>query len=88
MRTVLPQLGHSLTGASVKDCTTSNSCLPSGLVQAYWYVGTAAELLVRTVRAGTRARRLLMMRLGALSVQQLSASVTFALREGRNATAS
>ena len=40
MRTGRLHSGHSLTGASVKDCTTSNSCLPSGLVQAYWYVGT------------------------------------------------
>jgi hypothetical protein len=38
---------HSRTGSSVKDCTTSNSCLPSGFVQAYWYVGTALALLVR-----------------------------------------
>jgi hypothetical protein len=30
----------------VNDCTTSNSCLPSGLVQTYWYVGTAVALLV------------------------------------------
>ena len=36
-----PHSGHSVTGASLKDCTTSNSCLPSGLVQAYSYVGTA-----------------------------------------------
>jgi hypothetical protein len=40
LRTGLPHSGHSLTGASVNDCTTSNSCLSSGLVQAYWYVGT------------------------------------------------
>jgi hypothetical protein len=30
----------------VKDCTNSNSCLPSGLVQAYWYVGTAMVSLI------------------------------------------
>jgi hypothetical protein len=42
LRTGLPQTGHSLAGASVNDCTSSNSCFSSGLVQTYWYVGTAA----------------------------------------------
>jgi hypothetical protein len=46
LRTGAPHSGHSLTGASVNDCTTSNSCLPSVLVQAYWYVGTASVSLV------------------------------------------
>jgi hypothetical protein len=46
LRTGLPHSGHSVTGASLKDWTSSNSCLPSGLVQAYWYVGTAAVSLV------------------------------------------
>jgi hypothetical protein len=45
-RTGAPHSGHSLTGASLKDCTTSKSCLPSGLVQAYWYVGTVMVSLV------------------------------------------
>ena len=30
----------------MNDCTTSNSCLPSGLVQAYWYVGTVLGSLI------------------------------------------
>ena len=55
MRTGLPHSEHSLTGASVKLCTTSNWCLPSGLVQAYWYVGTVLVLLVG--RAGLALSR-------------------------------
>jgi len=43
LRTELPQVGHSLAGSSVNDCTSSKSCLPSGLVQTYWYVGTAVR---------------------------------------------
>ena len=27
---------HSVTDGSLNDCTTSNSCLSSGLVQSYW----------------------------------------------------
>jgi hypothetical protein len=46
LRTGLPHTGQTLTGASVNDCTTSNSCLPSGLVQAYWYVGTVLDSLI------------------------------------------
>jgi hypothetical protein len=46
LRTGAPQTVHSWTGSSENDCTTSNSCLPSGLLQTYWYVGTALALLV------------------------------------------
>ena len=45
MRTGASHTVHWLRGSSVKDCTTSNSCLPSGLLQTYWYVGTALALL-------------------------------------------
>jgi hypothetical protein len=46
LRTEAPHVGQVLTAGSVKDWTTSNSCLPSGLVQVYWYVGTVVALLV------------------------------------------
>jgi hypothetical protein len=76
-------VGHSLTGASVKDCTTSNSCLPSELVQAYWYVGTArSPCRTDRCRISTRTRRLPMMRHSGARVHVLSASVSFVSREG------
>jgi hypothetical protein len=65
----------------VKDCTFSNSCLPSGLVQAYWYVGTAQALPDRAEvgrRVGTLTRRLPMMRHQVARRPRMWASVTFA----------
>ena len=62
MRTGAPHSGQVATAGSVNDWTTSNSCLVSGLVQAYWYVGTVLDSSVGASRAGTRTRRLPIMR--------------------------
>jgi hypothetical protein len=35
-RTGLPHWVHSVNDGSLNDCTTSNSCLSSALVQTYW----------------------------------------------------
>jgi hypothetical protein len=46
LRTGASQVGQLVSGSSLNDCTTSNSCLPSALLQTYWYVGTVLALLV------------------------------------------
>jgi hypothetical protein len=66
LRTGAPHSGQVATAGSVNDWTTSKECLVSGLVQAYWYVGTVLDSSVGAslvvLRAGTRTRRLPIMR--------------------------